>query len=184
MKKQIGKFKYGKGYIVLMCYLSLLLTTFSSMIICYAFKFLLGDTSFSFLVMGVVTLLLSGSSLYSFLWNQGDKEANYIQFKHIDSEKYKGFKVGALVMLPYIVMDIVLGLSVFRVLDFNFLRAFRIINAPLYGFMKLVNTGLDITGAEFVITALIPFVYLLFCGFGYEFGLRHISIKERLVYKQ
>lgn len=184
MSKQIGKFKYGKCHLVLMCYLSLLLTTFSSMVICYAFKFLLGDTPFSFFVMGVVTLLLSGSSLYGFLWNQGDKEANYIQFKHMEEEKYKGFKVGAFVMILYIALDIVLALCVFDVVNFEFLRAFRIINAPLYGFMKLVNAGLEITASEYVFMALMPFVYLLLCGFGYELGVRHISIKERLVYKQ
>ncbi len=184
MSKKIGKFRYGKGYLVGMCYLMLLMATFSSMIICYAFKFLIGDTVFSFFVMGIATLLINGSMLYNFLWNQGDKEANYIQFKHMEKENFKGFKVGILVMIPYIILDAVLGLSVFGVLKFNFLRAFRIINAPLYGFMKLVNAGLDITAFEYIVLALMPFIYLLFCGFGYEFGIRHISIKERLVYKQ
>ena len=184
MGKQIGKFKYSKGYLVGMCYLMLLMATFCSMMICYAFKFLLGDTNFSFLLMGIANLLINGSMLYNFLWNQGDKEANYIQFGHMEKEDYKGFKVGAFVMIFYVVLDIVLALSVFGVFDFEFLRAFRIINAPLYGFMKLVNAGLEISVFEYIITALMPFVYLLFCGFGYELGIRHISIKERMVYKQ
>ena len=184
MGKQIGKFKYGKGYLTGMCLLMLFVATVFSMIIVFAFKFLLGETVFSYFIMSAVTLLLDGGMIYNLLWRQGDKEANYIQFKRMEEEKLKGFKVGAFVMIPYIVMDVVLALSVFEVVEFEFLRTFRILNAPLYGFMKLVSPGLTATAAEFVILALLPFVYLLFCGAGYELGKRHISIKERLVYKQ
>ena len=77
MSKKIGKFNYGKGYLVGMSFLMLLMATFSSMIICYAFKFLLGDTPFSFFVMGVTTLLVNGSMLYNFLWNHCCKYASF-----------------------------------------------------------------------------------------------------------
>ncbi len=183
--KKIGNFKYGIVYLLGQTYLNLFLATIFSMIVCAAFKFLFGDNFYSFLLMGVVSLFLNGSMVYFFMWRQGDKEANYIQFNRIEKEPLKGLKVGLLAMIPYLFMDILLALSVFEAISFNFLRVFRILNAPLYGFMKLVHPGIDgLSLGNFIILALMPLVYVIFSTLGYELGVRHISIKDRLVYKR
>lgn len=191
-KKQQGNFKCGIGYLTGQTYLNLFLATIYSMILCGAIKSLFADQWWSLLLMGVVCLVLDGGMVYQFMWRQGDKEANYIQFGRIEREPYKGLKVGLLAMIPYGVMDIVLALSLAKVLPFDFLRTFRILNAPLYGFMKLIHrdwgwataTTPGLSWGAFVVLALMPLVYVVFCTVGYELGVRHISIKEKLVYKQ
>ena len=89
-------------------------------------------------------------------------------------------------------MDVVLALSLAKILPFHFLRTFRILNAPLYGFMKLIHRDWGwatastpgLSWGTFVILALMPLIYAVFCTVGYELGVRHISIKERLVDRQ
>lgn len=184
--------KCSIGYLVGQTYLNLFLATIYSMILCGAIKFLFEDKWWSLLLMGVVCLILDGGMVYQFMWRQGDKEANYIQFGRIPKTPYKGLKVGLLAMIPYGIMDVILALSIAQILPFDFLRTFRILNAPLYGFMKLVHWNLGwatatapgLSWGEFVVLALMPLIYVVFCAVGYELGLRHISIKEKLVYKQ
>ncbi len=192
MAKKQGNFKCGIGYLVGQTYLNLFLATIYSMILCGAIKFLFEDKWWSLLLMGVVCLILDGGMVYQFMWRQGDKEANYIQFGRIQKTPYKGLKVGLLAMIPYGIMDVVLALSIAKILPFDFLRTFRILNAPLYGFMKLVHWDLGwptattpgLSWGEFVVLALMPLIYVVFCAVGYELGIRHISIKEKMVYKQ
>ena len=191
-KKQQGNFKCGIGYLTGQTYLNLFLATIYSMILCGTIKFLFEDRWWALLLMGVVCLVLDGDMVYQFMWRQGDKEANYIQFGRIEREPYKGLKVGLLAMIPYGIMDVVLALSLAKILPFDFLRTFRILNAPLYGFMKLIHRDWGwatastpgLSWGAFVILALMPLIYVAFCTVGYELGVRHISIKERLVYRQ
>lgn len=191
-KKQKENLKCGIGYLTGQTYLNLLLATIYSMILCGALKFLFEDRWWSLLLMGTVCLILDGGMVYQFMWRQGEKEANYIQFGRLEKTPYKGLKVGFLAMIPYGIMDVVLALSVAKVLPFDFLRTFRILNAPLYGFMKLIHrdwgwataTTSGLSWGAFIVLALMPLIYVAFCTVGYELGMRHISIKDKLVYKQ
>ena len=184
-KKQIGNFRYGMIYLTFQTYFNLFLATVFSILVCAAIKFLFADSVLSFILMGTVALLLNGGMVYQFMWRQGDKESNFVQFERMEKNRFKGFKVGTLAMIPYVVLDVLLALSKLGMLGFDFLRAYRIFNAPIYGFMKLVNAGdiSTLSWGKFVILALMPLIYFVFCGAGYELGFRKISIKDRLIYK-
>ncbi|MEG2597161.1 MAG: hypothetical protein RR977_01940 [Oscillospiraceae bacterium] len=183
--------KFSMAYLTGQTFLNLFIATLMSLILIVTFNFLFGDSGWVLFLTSVVCLWLDVGMVYQFMWRQADKEANYIHLGKVEKDSHKGVKVGLLAMIPYAALDVVLALSMLKVIPFDFFPAFRLINAPLYGLMKMVQPQGGVTTAEvaglswggFAIVALLPLIYLLFCAAGYELGMRHISIKQKMMYK-
>lgn len=123
---------------------------------------------------------------YSILWMQGDRDANKVQFGHMDKDLYRGLKVGAMAAIPSLLAYIVLLISrLFDVLP-SYPFIFRFLNAS---FLPIVNrtfvnvkTSADIPAISFLILFLFILVVPAVCTLAYYLGYRHISISEKIIY--
>lgn len=171
------------------------LSTFGTSIVAIVFSSLLtlslGGVSENFfwtLLMQLLSLLIYISMIYSPSWYCGDHDSNSVHFGRMEKDLNKGIKIGLLTMIPYALTPILLVLSklcVFGELDLGFV--YRILNVHL---LYAINWLLppDKLIAELPWSAIIGvWLYHLIipaaCAAAYRLGFMHISISERLIFK-
>lgn len=162
------------------------------------------------LVVEAVCLLITLPILYSYMWGQGDRDANFVQFGRMEKDVWKGLRAGLLAAVPAWLTLIPLALSMVRVIPFDFMPIYRLLNAPLWGFVNLMHgSGGAIPHAAieaqeatesmpaieavpatdalswgiFAVLCLLPLLYVAACAVGYYLGTKRFSVMSKLVYK-
>lgn len=171
------------------------LSTFGTSIVAVVFTSLvvmsLGGFSDNFiwsLVVQLISALIFISMVYSPSWYCGDHDSNSVQFGRMEEDLYKGLKIGLLAMIPYALTPVILVLSklqAFGELDLSFV--YRILNIhQLYAINWLVSpekTIAEVSWLAIIGVWLYHLVIPLTCGIAYRLGYAHISLSERLIFK-
>lgn len=161
------------------------------------------------LVVEAVCLVITLPIVYGYLWGQGDRDANFVQFGRMAADPWKGLRASVIGVIPTVLTCVPLALSKVKVIPFDFMPIYRILNAPMWGFINLIHAGGAIAHAAteaipatdtmpaidampatealswggFVILALLPLIYVIIGTVGYYMGTRRISVMSKLVYK-
>lgn len=148
------------------------------------------------LVVQTICALLFCAMVYSPAWYSGDHDANAVAFGRIQYDPLKGLKAGLVGTAPFLVFWLIPLLSKLAVIkpfqagevaiDIGMV-IYRVLNLHILNFVNLLlPPGSPATSYSF--GAL--FVLLLFgllipaaSSLGYFLGYRHISIGERLIFK-
>lgn len=140
------------------------------------------------LAVQIITALIFISIVYSPSWYCGDHDSNSVQFGRMEEDLFKGFKIGLLAMIPYMLTPIILVLSklhAFGELDLGFV--YRILNIhQLYAINWLVSpekTTAEASWLAIIGVWLYHLIIPLTCGVAYRLGYAHISLTERLIFK-
>lgn len=171
------------------------LSTFGTSIVAIVFSSLLTlslggvwDHPFWTVLMQMLSLLIYVPMVYSPSWYCGDHDSNSVHFGHMEEDLYKGLKIGLLTMIPYALTPIILVLSKLRVfgeLDLGFV--YRILNVHmLYAINWLVapeKLVADVSWPAIIGVWLYHLIIPLTCAAAYRLGFMHISISERLIFK-
>lgn len=183
--------------------LNIWVITIISLIIVLSFSPLMVQGVWGKLLTLLFTMILTFAILYGYMWSQGDRDANFIQFGRDTYDKWKGLKVGLLALLPNLLWDLLLLLSMVRVLPIDFLPFYRMLNAPLwplinmihaYGAipydavaatetMEAIEATAGLSWGGFVGMCLLPLIYTAFCVLGYYLGHKRISIRSKMIYE-
>ena len=124
---------------------------------------------------------------YSILWSQGDKDCNSVHFGHMDEDKLRGLKVGAVAGIPSYIAYIILLLSKLGLFLPHYFTAYRFLNISYLPLINLiigsgVSATMDVSWINlfilFIILAIFPFV----CHLSYVLGYKQISISEKIIY--
>ena len=195
--------------LALQTFINLVICTVISVIIVVSLSSLMGSV-WGKLVVEAVCLIITLPIIYGYMWGQGDRDANFVQFGRMQPDMWKGLRAGLLAIIPTVLTCIPLALSMMRVLGFDFMPFYRLINAPMWGFINLIKPlggaiphaateeipATDTTPAieampatdglswgAFVLIALLPLLYVICTTVGYYMGTRRISVLSKLVYK-
>lgn len=147
-------------------------------------------------IIQIVAVFIFLGMIYGPSWYCGDHDVNAVQFGRMEEDPLKGLKIGLIAAIPYALTIILLIISKLDLLyitidgqrgplDLGF--AYRILNIQyLYMINALIDPEAGTAAASWLsifgvwlYNLLIPLV----CTAGYALGYRHISIMERLVFK-
>lgn len=191
-------------------FLNIVIGTVISIIIVISLSSLMVSNIWGKLLVEFICLAITLPLLYGYMWNQGDRDANFVQFGRMQPDLWKGLKAGLLGVIPTVVTSIPLALSMLRVIPFDFMPVYRLLNAPMWGFINMLQPlggaiPHDAVAAQeatetmpaieavpatdglswgaFWIIFLLPFIYVVFCAVGYYLGTKRLSVINKLVYK-
>ena len=121
--------------------------------------------------------------LYTELWSCGDADRNLVQFNRISADKLKGFKGGAIAVIPYMLSYLLAIFSEICAIPLQFKSTFAFINIP---FKPIIDFAL---GNGFVwydaLVLLLPAVAVaLYCGAAYLIGFKQLFISEKILYTE
>ncbi len=139
------------------------------------------------LTQGVGLFILIGF-VYPYLWELGAKDYNLIKFGHKNEDNLKGFKIGLMASVPNIVffaMLIIFKNSIFSGFNMPF---YKFIVSYFYSFIELILNGAysanELSVMQIVALALMLLVIPVITEIAYLFGLKGISLEEKLIYKK
>ncbi len=151
-------------------------------------------TAFSFpmwainLILFIFLIPLYVSLIYSPIWTEGDRNRNMVQFGHIERDKFKGLKIGLLLTIPYLLLNLMLTLSTCGVLP-DLFWLYKILNAHLWPLLNILNPIREGMSAATMsvpalivcwLTSLYPTVISVVA---YALGYKGIMVVEKLIYK-
>lgn len=142
------------------------------------------------LILFILVVPLYVSLIYSPIWTEGDRNRNMVQFGHIQRDKWKGLKIGLLLTIPYLLLNLMLTLSKCGVLP-DLFWLYKLLNAhiwPLINILNPVDTGAKISSATMSVPALIvcwltSFYPTIISVVAYALGYKGVMVVEKLIYK-
>lgn len=155
------------------------------------------------LLTQLICLVVVGLTIYSQMWGFGDRDANFIQFGRMERDYWKGLQIGLWAIVPSVLLNIPLALSMVGVIPFDFMPIYRILEGPVWPLINVIHPygavahaaveatelfeGSPATAGlgwgQFALIVLLPLIYTLFAVLGYEMGVRRISVGFKLMYE-
>ncbi len=139
-------------------------------------------------ISSVFTWLIFGLFPYNMMWEKGDHDENFVHIGRIKQDTLFGLKAGLVATIPSAILYLLLILGKFGVFPPEILKWHRLINTAFIPYIDAVEMGANTApelsfGSLLAVGATLLFVPLV-CCVGYYLGFRHISIRERMVYKK
>ncbi len=138
-------------------------------------------------VSQALAFILWASMIYSTVWKAGDTD---VSMEEPDKKQIilKALKSGFIADIPFAVSYLVLVItSVFKILP-GYVRVHKIITFYMFAFndvlIKGTGNGFEITFWGILGAAITLLPLPIFCTTAYYMGKKHISIKEKLIYKK
>ena len=135
---------------------------------------------------GILLISFAGSSTYK----QGFKDSNLVRIGHIKLDKLKGFKIGLVAVIPFLVLYALfvacgLGLApTLRVTLYGYLNSFV---SPIIYLISGSSNDIavsDLNALQYVLIFLVQFIVPVICGVAYMIGFKEINLTEKIVYKK
>lgn len=165
----------------------------------------LSESGFVQGLLQLFSILIFGAFFYSILWTEGERDRNIVDVGRMKQDLWRGAKIGALVMVPYMLTSILLVLAkvgVFGYGDF----IYRVLNSHLIVMVNAVipfrdtdfisTTGMNLIAQlvggvrdsqiqwwQIVVVTLYHLLIPIICGVSYVFGYHRIDITHGLVYR-
>lgn len=134
------------------------------------------------LITQIAMLALLLSSLYTSLWELGDKDSNLVAFGHKAKDIWRGLKIGGILIIPSAIVYIVcVVLSLIHPETSEVYRAiYGWCNAPFLPLLNWIYAAPE--GLRLALMALPLIVVPTICTVCYRFGFRQLSLGEKIVY--
>lgn len=139
-------------------------------------------------VSQIFCLLILLSFIYPEIWNIGTKDSNLVKFKHKASDKLKGFKIGAIAVIPSYLLLLLIAVFKVGVMPGFPIALYKFLNSSFYSFIEVIagsaaNVG-GMAAWRLVILFILPLIIPAAAGIAYVLGFKNISVGEKLVYKK
>ncbi len=170
-------------------------------LICILLMFVLfslaGNSVAGGIIAQVIAALLFYGMIYGSVWSLGAADKNKISFGRIPKDSFKGLKIGSILMLPQLILNIMLiceklgvqlkifSFGLYKVLNSHIWPLINVLTstgndeAP-YFIMEIADVGWGTTEI-FVLTM---FILPILCAVAYVLGLKEISFRNNVVYKK
>lgn len=138
------------------------------------------------IVYQIFALIILITFIYTYLWQLGTKDSNFVHYNHKKEDKLKGLKMGAIAIIPS-----VLFLSFFVItkngLSQNFpIAIYRFINSYAYSFiewstnsaMTFKQLGIGNIVLLYIIQLIVPITAFV----SYLLGYKNIMLSEKILY--
>ena len=133
------------------------------------------------------TLILI-SFIYPKIWQLGTHDSNLVRFKHKKEDKLKGFKIGALAVIPHYIFLLFLAAAKYGVMPSFPMALYKFLNSSFYSFIDIIVSGTvavsDLALWRLLLLFILPLLIPAVAGAAYLLGYNNFSIGEKLVYKK
>ncbi len=120
-------------------------------------------------------------------YKQGFKDANLIKTGHIKNDILKGFKIGLIGNLPFLVIAILMIVCSTQVPNFRTVW-YAFLSGHMYSFIMWITSGAqtlkELTLTQHILLVLLQLMVPVISGIAYILGKKEINIAEKLVYKK
>ena len=142
---------------------------------------LLGGHRIAFLLVSqAINLVILVTIIYGNVWQMANNDSNMVRYKHKEEDKFKGLKIGALAVSPYVLLLLILSFTKFNV------GLYKVINSAFYGFIDLICSDALTFDNLSIFKILLMFLILLVVPAVtqgvYLLGYKDISIGDKLLY--
>lgn len=125
--------------------------------------------------------------VYGVVWHTGTTDNNKVHFGRITYDKYRGLKIGALAMLPFLLIFAVLALL--KLLYPNFpLIIYKLLNSSVFSIIDVIFGSASKLSQLSVVRMLLSLsafaVVPIISHIAYTLGFKQFSISEKLIYKK
>jgi len=142
--------------------------------------------------LNVISQLFCFLMLYSFIypniWHLGTKDSNLVNFKHMEEDLLKGFKIGLIAVAPVILCVLFLTLAPIKFATHFPVSVYKLCNSSLYSFISLITAGKNTMGElsvlQVILLVLIQLVPAGISALAYFLGAKNISVSEKFIYKK
>ena len=120
------------------------------------------------------------SLVYLRAWQTGNGDINLVEYHHDMENLMKGFKSGLLALVLPMIPSLILIFAKISGSFGGFLYVYRFLNPiflPVnYSLLPATLSLNEISTVSVIISALLPLIFVILCGFGYALGYRNISV--------
>lgn len=137
------------------------------------------------IISQVMLLVLFAIFPYHILWEFGNRDDTNVRYKGQRPDPWRGFRVGALVTIPYVLLWLLLLLAYFGVLPDGYMQVYRLATMPFFPLVQWITSGGNLhETAIWQLLLLLPMLLYLpvVCGVSYRLGHKQFSIHEHLVF--
>ena len=141
---------------------------------------------FGNILFGLVGIATVFTIVADYGLKQGDKAYHKVHLHGAEPCRNFGLKIGAVASIPCWISLLMLVLSKAGIL-FNFLPAFKIINAFYFPIIDIVAHTADVNEmnpACFALFAVLPLLFILSGWLSFRWGYDHVDLKSKLIYKK
>ncbi len=139
-------------------------------------------------VAQIFSICLLTLVIYNNVWKIGTKDNNLVKFNHINEDTLKGFKIGFLTIIPFLILLIIF--YIFKDTSFANIKIsiFQFVYSCYYGLINLAvgnsKNLSDLSVLNFIYLFAIQLITPIICGISYVLGYKNISIGEKIIYKK
>ena len=133
----------------------------------------------------VMMLIVLAIFPYHILWDFGNRDDTKVRYKGQRPDPYRGFRVGGLAMVPYVVLWVLLLVAKCGWLPGNYGKIYRLLTIPFLQYTDWVMPSGNLQEtAVWQLLLLIPTLLFvpIVCGISYQLGHKQFSIREHLVF--
>lgn len=157
-------------------------------LIVFAFLGIIADSFWGNIILQVLLLVGYGYPLYTNAWGEGYRDLNKFEFNRIEQDKLRGFKFGAIALIPHCVLSIILLITYFTG-SFEMMFFYRLINVYTMPILNMIVSPdiltIDYNIIQILIYIIIPPIFTVsFVGIGYYLGFSDFAIIDRIVYSK
>lgn len=136
------------------------------------------------IVSQVMMLIILAIFPYHILWEFGNRDDTNVRYKGQRPDPYRGFRVGAFAMVPYVLLWACLVIAKYGILPEGYAQVYRLATIPFMPYVQWVMpNALPNTTLGEILLLLPMLVYIpVVCGVAYRMGHKQFSIREHLVF--
>lgn len=136
------------------------------------------------IVPQILMLIILAIFPYHIMWEFGNRDDTNVRYKGQRLDLYRGLRVGAFAMVPYLLLWLCLLVARFGILPEGYAQVYRLATIPFMPYVQWVMpAALSHTTIGQIMLLLPILLYIpLVCGISYRLGHKQFSIRERLVF--
>lgn len=136
-------------------------------------------------VSQIMMLIILAIFPYHVLWEFGNRDDTKVRYKGQRPDPWRGLRVGALAMIPFVLMWVLLVVAKCGILPNGYMQVYRLTNFAFMPYVQWVMPAgtLQNTAIWQLLLLLPTLVYVpVVCGVAYRMGHKQFSIREHLVF--
>lgn len=136
------------------------------------------------IISQILMLIILAIFPYHIMWEFGNRDDTNVRYKGQRPDPYRGFRVGAFAMVPYILLWLCLVAARYGMLPEGYAQVYRVATIPFMPYVQWVmpHALTDTTIGQLLLQLPILVYIPLVCGVSYRLGHKQFSIRERLVF--
>lgn len=138
------------------------------------------------IVYQIFALVILITFIYTYLWQLGTKDSNFVHYNHKKEDKLKGLKMGAIAIIPSVLFLSFLVITKNTASQGFPVALYRFFNSYAYTFVEWVTSGAmkfnQLGIGNIVLLYIIQLIVPVIAFISYLLGYKNIMLSEKILY--